>query len=144
MVVIIKMYDYRTSFPNSSLNRQMYSNKYNNNANKYTNHSQIHTPPHFNNFINNSNSYTTNNNKFHTSNYNENISKVNISTNENNNKKCTENNITSTEQNNCLFEIFGFKIYFDDVLILCILLFLYKEGIQDEYLFIALILLLLS
>lgn len=43
-----------------------------------------------------------------------------------------------------LFEIFGLKIYFDDVLILCILLFLYQEGIQDQYLFIALILLLLS
>jgi len=43
-----------------------------------------------------------------------------------------------------LFEILGLKIYFDDVLIICILLFLYQEGIQDEYLFIALILLLLS
>lgn len=43
-----------------------------------------------------------------------------------------------------LFEIFGVKIFFDDVLIICILLFLYQEGIQDEYLFISLILLLLS
>lgn len=43
-----------------------------------------------------------------------------------------------------LFEIFGVKIYFDDLLIICILLFLYQEGIQDEYLFISLILLLLS
>lgn len=43
-----------------------------------------------------------------------------------------------------LFEIFGLKIYFDDVLIISILLFLYSEGIQDEYLFISLILLLLS
>lgn len=50
----------------------------------------------------------------------------------------------SSEKDDVLFEIFGLKIYFDDVLIICILLFLYQEGIQDEYLFIALILLLLS
>lgn len=48
------------------------------------------------------------------------------------------------ESSEILFEIFGLKIYFDDVLILCILLFLYQEEIHDEYLFIALILLLLS
>lgn len=46
--------------------------------------------------------------------------------------------------NEVLFEIFGLKIYFDDLLLVCILLFLYQEGIQDEYLYIALILLLLS
>ena len=51
----------------------------------------------------------------------------------------------STDQSaEILFEIFGVKLYFDDVLIICILLFLYQEGIQDEYLFISLILLLLS
>ena len=50
----------------------------------------------------------------------------------------------SKDNDDVLFEIFGLKIYFDDVLIICILLFLYQEGIQDEYLFIALILLLLS
>lgn len=43
-----------------------------------------------------------------------------------------------------IWEIMGIKIYFDDLLIICILLFLYQEGIQDQYLFISLILLLLS
>ena len=43
-----------------------------------------------------------------------------------------------------LFEILGFKIYFDDLLILCLLFFLYQEGIKDQYLFISLILLLIS
>lgn len=43
-----------------------------------------------------------------------------------------------------LFEIWGLQIFFDDLLIILLLLFLYQEGIQDEYLFIALILLLLS
>ncbi len=46
--------------------------------------------------------------------------------------------------NDVLFEFFGLKIYMDDLLIICVLLFLYQEGIQDEYLFISLILLLLS
>ncbi len=46
--------------------------------------------------------------------------------------------------NSCLFELFGLKLYFDDVLIICLLFFLYNEGVKDEGLFIALILLLIS
>lgn len=48
------------------------------------------------------------------------------------------------EKEEALFEIFGLKIYFDDLLLVCIIFFLYQEGIQDEYLFLALILLLLN
>ena len=43
-----------------------------------------------------------------------------------------------------LFEILGIKLYFDDILLLCLIFFLYTEGVQDQYLFITLILLLLS
>ena len=43
-----------------------------------------------------------------------------------------------------IFEILGIKLYFDDILLLCLIFFLYTEGVQDQYLFIALILLLLS
>ncbi len=43
-----------------------------------------------------------------------------------------------------LFEVFGLKLYFDDVLIISLIFFLYQEGVQDQYLFTALILLLLS
>ena len=53
-------------------------------------------------------------------------------------------NESTPQQSDVLFEIFGLKIYFDDLLIICILFFLYQEGVQDEYLFIALVLLLLS
>ncbi len=42
------------------------------------------------------------------------------------------------------FEIFGIRLYFDDILILCLLYFLYKEDVHDEMLFFALILLLIS
>ncbi len=56
----------------------------------------------------------------------------------------TNSNIFQLNTDKELFELFGIKIYLDDLLIICILLFLYQEGIQDEYLFISLILLLLS
>ena len=42
------------------------------------------------------------------------------------------------------FEIFGIKIQFDDLLLICLLIFLYKEGVKDYLLFISLVLLLLS
>ena len=40
--------------------------------------------------------------------------------------------------------IFGFKLYFDDILILLILFFLYQEDVKDSYLYIILIMLLIS
>ena len=42
------------------------------------------------------------------------------------------------------FEIFGLKLYNDDILLLGLIFFLYKEDVKDQYLFFALILLLLS
>lgn len=43
-----------------------------------------------------------------------------------------------------IFEIFGIQLYLDDIIILGLLFFLYQENVQDEILYIALILLLLS
>lgn len=43
-----------------------------------------------------------------------------------------------------LFEIFGLKLFFDDVLIISLIFFLYNEGVRDNLLFISLILILLS
>ena len=42
------------------------------------------------------------------------------------------------------FDILGIRLYFDDILILCLLFFLYQEEVNDNLLFIALLLLLLS
>lgn len=53
-------------------------------------------------------------------------------------------NIFNSSNDETFFEIFGIKLYFDDILLICLIFFLYKEGVQDQYLFIALILLLLS
>ena len=43
-----------------------------------------------------------------------------------------------------ILEILGIKLYLDDIIILSLLFFLYKEGVKDEMLFLTLILLLLS
>lgn len=43
-----------------------------------------------------------------------------------------------------VLNIFGITLHFDDLLIIGLLFFLYSEGVQDEMLFVALILLLLS
>ena len=43
-----------------------------------------------------------------------------------------------------VLEIFGLKLYLDDLIILALLYFLYAEDVKDDMLFISLILLLLS
>ena len=45
---------------------------------------------------------------------------------------------------NPIFLLFGIQLYLDDIIILGLLFFLYQEGVQDEMLYIALILLLLG
>ena len=55
-------------------------------------------------------------------------------------KKASE----TDEASEAFFEIFGLKLYFDDILIMCILFFLYTEKVHDDELFICLILLLLT
>lgn len=59
----------------------------------------------------------------------------------------TSSTKTESRHNNdsqAFINILGIDLYSDDILILCILLSLYLEGVKDEMLFICLILLLLS
>ena len=42
------------------------------------------------------------------------------------------------------FNLFGFSLYTDDLLILAILFFLYSQKVDDKFLYIALILLLIK
>lgn len=65
------------------------------------------------------------------------------------NKKEKFNSAENENKNNDtndipMFEIFGIKLYLDDILLICLIFFLYDEGVKDQSLFIALILLLLS
>ena len=62
-------------------------------------------------------------------------------------KKDKNPNITlnkTKEPEDTYFEILGIKLHYDDILLICLIFFLYKEGVHDEYLFVALIMLLLS
>lgn len=43
-----------------------------------------------------------------------------------------------------VFELFGIQLFFDDILLISLIFFLYNEGVKDQSLFVALILLLLS
>ena len=54
------------------------------------------------------------------------------------------NNVFSGNTNAPIFEIFGIELYLDDIIILGLLFILYKEGVQDEMLFLSLVLLLLT
>ena len=43
-----------------------------------------------------------------------------------------------------LIEIFGISLYFDDILLVCLIFFLFQEDVDDPWLYISLLLLLLS
>ena len=70
--------------------------------------------------------------------------------NKSNSKEKFDDNVNENRSNSKeherkdFFEIFGIKLYFDDILILCLLYVLYKEEVHDEMLFFALVLLLIS
>lgn len=81
----------------------------------------------------------------------ENSKNVQQSSDKNNEDKNSTTRTNSSSTNNSYsfndepyLNILGLDLFSDDILILCILLFLYTEGIKDEMLFICLILLLLS
>ena len=56
----------------------------------------------------------------------------------------TQNSSADKDLDSPFFNIFGINLYFDDILLISLIFFLYKEGVEDESLFVALILLLLS
>ena len=61
------------------------------------------------------------------------------------NDRKIENNMTYQDKfETPIFEIFGLKLFFDDVLIISLIFFLYNEGVRDNFLFMSLILILLS
>ena len=49
--------------------------------------------------------------------------------------KSYEKKVRNEFENNYI-EILGIKLYFDDLLIICLILCLYNEGVKDQFLFI--------
>lgn len=68
--------------------------------------------------------------------------KLNPSSQKNHSSSNVEN--SSSQEEEQFFDFFGIKLAFDDLLILALLFFLYQEEAKDPYLYISLILLLLS
>ena len=98
--------------------------------------------PHFP-FPNNIGYYSYNSNCYKNSpNKQNSSSKTELKSETNTTIEAKKNN--SKNNDDCFFELFGLKLYFDDVLLICLIFFLYQEGVKDEELFISLILLLLS
>lgn len=58
--------------------------------------------------------------------------------------KSFEKNMDFDDYNSQVFNIMGMTLHFDDILIISLLFFLYSEGVKDDMLFIALLLLLLG
>lgn len=58
--------------------------------------------------------------------------------------KTTKMQNQSKPDENPIFEIFGIRLFLDDILIISLIFFLYNEGVRDNLLFVSLILILLS
>ena len=58
--------------------------------------------------------------------------------------KTSSDNNNNNVNDDILFDLFGLKLYFDDILLICLIFFLYNEDVKDEMLFISLILLLIT
>ena len=56
----------------------------------------------------------------------------------------TINSRFSLDSEEAIFELFGIKLYLDDLIILGLLFFLYQQNVNDEILYIILLLLLFS
>jgi len=59
-------------------------------------------------------------------------------------KSSQENFLSDELKEEPIFEILGVQLYYDDILLICLIFFLYLEGIKDYYLFLVLILILLT
>lgn len=112
-----------------------YNNLHNQNINYKNNSQTTYSPSNFQ-----ENNYTKNQDNINFYNMNRKSNQNTISHLPNND---FINNING-ENTEDSFDFFGLKLNSDDLLILALLFFLYKEDVKDTYLYIALILLLLS
>lgn len=62
----------------------------------------------------------------------------------NSTEKNSSPNFTNENNSEPLLTVFGINFYFDDILIICLLFFLYNENVSDTSLFLVFIILLLS
>ena len=114
---------------------------------KTSNKSTIETPK--NNLDTTKDNNNTNKNSKNISNTDNNINSRNLSNGDKSSKYFSFGpigfkNPFFTDIEEPIFEIFGIELYLDDIIILGLLFFLYQENVQDEMLFVVLILLLIN
>lgn len=112
----------------------------------FYNHNYYSKPfyPYTQSFTNNRFTQNKYDNSKHNSNYKLNIESEPLYTKS---EHCSNGNDDSRsfyDKENYFFELFGLKLFFDDILLLCLIFFLYQEGVRDDELFLSLVLLLLS
>jgi len=73
-----------------------------------------------------------------------NINKLNIGNENTDLRNVNKKNKSNKNTGDYLFDLFGLKIYSDDVLLVSLIYFLYSENVKDDGLFLVLVLLLLS
>lgn len=121
-------FNFRKNYYNSQYNKGPFPN--NKLSNTYS----------YNNNLNNNNNIGNNKyNSFHKE-------PQNFKNVEGSNSSCNKNYEQEKENRyyEQSFELFGIRLYFDDLLILALLFFLYKEDSHDDYLYIILFMLLLG
>lgn len=126
-------YEYNNSYDGNYSSTNQYKNSYNNNRTSYNSPKSSYDDDIYSNRYNNS--YNDNSKK------NLNIIENNITSKDSDKKN---NSKRSNDTDSYFFELFGLKLYFDDILLISLIFFLYEEGVKDDELFISLILLLLS
>lgn len=106
--------------------------------------------PYYNNYYNNYNKHlNTPSNNYNKSHINNNQNNSLQPSKEINNKNSNYNNFNNNKDNikksdsECI-DILGIKLHLDDILLMLLIYSLYSDGIQDNYLFFVLILLLLT
>lgn len=127
---------------------------YKNYTNPYINKGSENKTPNAYNASMKSNSFITNNSDYRKVrrnnminngiNHNNTHNNINYDINAKNNCDKKNESCSDENENSPFFQLFGINLYFDDILLVCLIFFLYQEGVKDEGLFIALILLLLS
>ena len=128
---------YKAPFPPNA----NYMNNKNDNSNSNLNqNTNINRNSYNSSFRNKSQNNNQNNNHNNNENNYNNGNQYKLDTNLRNNTS-TSQNLDSDEE---FFDFFGIRLASDDLLILALLFFLYKEEAKDPYLYISLLLLLLS
>lgn len=99
----------------------------------------------YNNNYNNNVSHYVNNDKHYVNAIKEEKKPSQFSCNFESEKVLNERTLkNSNRSESSFFEILGLKLYYDDILLICLIFFLYKENVKDNYLLLALVMLLLS